>query len=406
VNFPFFVAKRYYFSRQSRSVINLITWIAVIGLAVSTAAMSIVLSAFNGIESLVHDLYSDFDPEITIESKKGKTFNYNFISHQDLHQIDGVQSVSPVIEEIVIIKHENKWVNGLIYGLDSTFLEAIKIQKHILDGSFEGQLSGNKAIIGAGLLNKLNGAIFTENLEQIIVYAPSRNAKIMRSANPFTSANFQLLASCNYNREVNAQSLLIDVKKAAELLNYGDDVTRIAIAIQQNKNIERIKNDIQQLVGTDFLVKTHLEKNELIYKTSKIEKLIVFFILIFIFILATFNMVASLTMLFIDKKPTLKTLMAIGLTEKGVFSIFFYQGLLITFSGVLIGLIIGYAAIATQYFGEFLILPNGGGDAFPVRASLTDFFLIMLVTLIVGYISSWLSVRFLVKRFMREKTSV
>jgi lipoprotein-releasing system permease protein len=114
VNFPFFVARRYYFSKQSRSIINLITRVAVVGLAVSTAAMVIVLSAFNGIEAMVHDLYSDFDPEITIEPVNAKTIDYAFLPIDAIQAVTGVSSTSGIIEEIIIIKHENKWVNALL----------------------------------------------------------------------------------------------------------------------------------------------------------------------------------------------------------------------------------------------------------------------------------------------------
>jgi len=402
VNFPFFAAKRYYFSRKSGSIINIITRIAIVGLAVSTAAMIIVLSAFNGIESLVHDLYSDFDPEITIASKKGKTIDASFIPIQEIERVEGVEQTARIIEEIVIIKHETKWVNALLYGVDSNFFSTIRIQEHISQGSYENSLATNEAIIGVGLLNKLDGIIFSGNPERVLVYAPARDAKLMRSTNPFRSQHFSLTASINYNREVNAQTLIVPLKTAADLLNYSNDVTRIAVALKQDAKLEHVRNEIQQIVGDDFLVKTHLEKNELIYKTSKIEKIIVFFILVFIFILATFNMVASLTMLFIEKKPNLKTLLAVGLTEKGLFTIFFFQGLLISFSGIVIGLILGYSILAIQFFGKVLILPNSGGDAFPVVMYLNDLWMIILITTTVGLVSSWLPVRYLVKKFVRE----
>lgn len=402
MNFPFFVAKRYYFSKHSKSIINIITWIAVIGLAVSTAAMTIVLSAFNGIEAMVHELYSDFDPEITVESKKGKTINYNFIPVEAIENVPGVKQTSRVIEEIVIIKHENKWVNAQIYGVDSNLLGTIQIDKHISQGDFKEPLKINEAIIGVGLLRKLDGIIFTGNPERVLVYAPSRDAKIMRSKNPFRSTHFFLTAEMNYNREVNAQTLIVSLEAASDLLSYDNDITRLAVELEKGSDIEKTQRLIQEAVGDEFIVKTHLEKNELIYKTSRIEKIIVFFILVFIFILATFNMVASLTMLFIDKKENLKTLSAIGLQQNEIFKIFFFQGLLITFSGIVIGLIIGYSTLSIQFFGKVIILPNSGGDAFPVVMYLNDAILILAITFSVGIVSSWLPVRFLVKKFDKE----
>ena len=398
MNFSFFVAKRYYFSKQSKSIINIITRIAILGLMVSTAAMVIVLSAFNGIESLVHDLYSDFDPHITITSKKGKTVNADFIPIDEIQNIDGVSHISKQIEEIVIIKHGNKWVNGTLLGVEPVFYEMIKLKDHLIQGHTLSKEYKKSSYIGIGLLNKLDGIIFESNPERILVYAPSRDAKIMRSSNPFKSDAFLIDASVNYNREVNSSFLIVPLEAASDLLGYEKDITRLAVNVNDLGNLEKIREEIALLLGSDFEIKTHLEKNELIYKTSKIEKIIVFCILIFIFALATFNMVASLTMLFIEKTPNLKTLKAIGLTERGIFSIFFKQGLLISGSGIVLGLLFGYIIVSIQFFGAFLTLPNSGGEAFPVVMSVTDSLLIVGVTGIIGVLSSWLPVSYLVRK--------
>lgn len=360
--------------------------------------MVIVLSAFNGIESLVHDLYSDFDPHITITSKKGKTVNADFIPIDEIQNIDGVSHISKQIEEIVIIKHGNKWVNGTLLGVEPVFYEMIKLKDHLIQGHTLSKEYKKSSYIGIGLLNKLDGIIFESNPERILVYAPARDAKIMRSSNPFKSDAFLIDASINYNREVNSSFLIVPLKAASDLLGYKKDITRLAVNVNDLGNLEKIREEIALLLGSDFEIKTHLEKNELIYKTSKIEKIIVFCILIFIFALATFNMVASLTMLFIEKTPNLKTLKAIGLTERGIFSIFFKQGLLISGSGIVLGLLFGYIIVSIQFFGAFLTLPNSGGEAFPVVMSVTDSLLIVGVTGIIGVLSSWLPVSYLVRK--------
>ena len=402
MNFPFFVARRYYFSKQSRSIINLITRVAVIGLMVSTAAMVIVLSAFNGIEAMVHDLYSDFDPEITIEPANAKTIDYSFIPVDQIQQVKGVTATSGVIEEIIIVKHENKWVNALLWGVDSSFFSTIALENHIVQGDSTPSLQSGHAFIGAGLLNKLDGVIFTGNPSRVLVYAPSRDAKITRASNPFRSQPFVLNASLNYNRELNAELLLVNRADAAELLRYGNDITRLAVHLDGSRSVKYVKNELMELLGSDFKVKTHLEKNELIYKTSQIEKIIVFCILVFIFVLATFNMVASLTMLFIEKKPNVRTMQAFGLNVGDLTKVFFYQGLLITASGIAGGLVLGYLVVSIQVFGEVLILPNSGGEAFPMVATIYDLLQILGATLLIGALSSYVPVRLLVKRFIQE----
>jgi lipoprotein-releasing system permease protein len=402
VNFPFFVARRYYFSKQSRSIINLITRVAVIGLMVSTAAMVIVLSAFNGIEAMVHDLYSDFDPEITVEPANAKTIDYSFIPVDQIQQVKGVAATSGVIEEIIIVKHENKWVNALLWGVDSSFFSTIALDDHIVQGDSIPFLQPGHAFIGAGLLNKLDGVIFSGNPSRVLVYAPSREAKITRASNPFRSQPFVLNASLNYNRELNAELLLVNRADAAELLRYGNDITRLAVHLDGSRSVKRVKQELMELLDADFTVKTHLEKNELIYKTSQIEKIIVFCILVFIFVLATFNMVASLTMLFIEKKPNVRTMQAFGLNVGDLTKVFFYQGLLITVSGIAGGLVLGYLVVSIQVFGEVLILPNSGGEAFPMVATVYDLIQILGATLLIGALSSYIPVRLLVKRFIQE----
>lgn len=402
MNFPFFVARRYYFSKQSRSIINLITRIAVIGLMVSTAAMVIVLSAFNGIEAMVHDLYSDFDPEITVEPANAKTIDYAFIPVDQIRQVKGVAATSGVIEEIIIVKHENKWVNALLWGVDSSFFSTIALENHIVQGDSTPSLQSGHAFIGAGLLNKLDGVIFTGNPSRVLVYAPSRDAKITRASNPFRSQPFVLNASLNYNRELNGELLLVNRVDAAELLRYGNDITRLAVHLDGSRSVKHVKKELMELLGSDFTVKTHLEKNELIYKTSQIEKIIVFCILVFIFVLATFNMVASLTMLFIEKKPNVRTMQAFGLNVGDLTKVFFYQGLLITVSGIAGGLVLGYLVVSIQVFGEVLILPNSGGEAFPMVATIYDLLQILGATLLIGALSSYVPVRLLVKRFIQE----
>jgi lipoprotein-releasing system permease protein len=282
------------------------------------------------------------------------------------------------------------------------FFSTISLEKHIVQGDSTPSLQSGHAFIGAGLLNKLDGVIFTGNPGRVLVYAPSREAKITRASNPFRSQPFVLNASLNYNRELNAELLLINRSDASELLRYGNDITRLAVHTTGSRSVKRIKEDVQQVVGKDFLVKTHLEKNELIYKTSQIEKIIVFCILVFIFVLATFNMVASLTMLFIEKKANIRTLQAFGLNENDLRNVFFYQGLLISASGILLGLVLGYLIVSIQLFGNVLILPNSGGEAFPMVVSWLDLTQILIFTLLIGALSSYIPVRLLVNRYLYE----
>lgn len=399
MNFSLFVAKRYFFAKQSKSIIQIITWIAVLGLAVSTAAMVIVLSAFNGIESIVHKLYSDFDPQITIEAKNSKTFDAHFFPWERLENNPDIEQHFKLIEEVVVIKKRDKIAYATLLGAEAGFFDAVQMDQHIKQGEPMGNLGKSDAIMGLGLMAKLDFYVFEGNPERIQIYAPVRDAKIGPTRTPFKHQAFFVVSGMSYNKEVDNQFLMVNFDEAQKLLNYKNDLTRIGVQLKNPKNQESVKRRLQLDLGEDFLVKTNLEKNELIFKTSKVEKIIVFFILIFIFILSSFNMVASLTMMFIEERKDMTTLSAVGLSEKGVFFIFFKLGLIINFFGILLGLFFGYVVVMAQKYGGLLEMPNAFGDAFPVEFQLNDFLLIILLTTLVGLVSAYLPVKYLVKKW-------
>ena len=373
--------------------------ISVFGISISTAALVILLSAFNGIEDMVIKLYSDFDPDITIRSAKAKTFNQDFIDLEALHQIDGVQSISRALEEVVILKHEQKWVHAKILGVDSTFLTMAKMDEHLIDGEtilYEEPL----AIFGAGLLDKLDGYIPSGNFsrEMITFHVPLREGKIRPGKNPLNIRIVGVSSRVNYNREVNYQYVVVPYSLANELLQYDTDVTALFISAKSGENLQRLKAKIQNYLGLDFEVKTNFEKNELIFKTSQTERMIVFFILIFIFILSSFNLIASLAMLFVEKKKDISSLYAMGATKKTIFQVFFFEGLMISGRGVVIGLILGYAvAFAQLYFG-ILEMPNSGGDFFPMKTTWSDAFFIVVSVSLLGFLASYLPTKYLVEK--------
>ena len=180
------------------------------------------------------------------------------------------------------------------------------------------------------------------------------------------------------------------------MLGYENDITAVYVATKTNADLEKVKEEIQLKLGSDFDVKTHLEKNELIYKTSKSEKLIVIAILVFVFILAAFNLVASLTMLYIEKKKNIVTMQSFGANESFIFRIFFYEGLLIAFKGIIYGILIGVAVCLLQLYGELLVLPNTNNQPFPIELSLVDGLFVLTLVSILSVLASYFPVKYLV----------
>lgn len=401
-----FIAKRYLKSKKSKNVINWITRISVVGILICTAALVILLSAFNGIENMVVKLYTDFDSDITVRSTKGKTFDQTFIDTTIFAETEGIISVSRALEEVVILKHEKKWVNARMIGVDEIFVDMAKVSDgHLVDGIpyLYDDYGTPLTLIGASLLDKLDGFVPESHIKENIVFnVPLREGKVRPGKNPLSVKNVGVAGRINYNNEVNAQFALIPYDLAKELLKYENDITAFYIDVDDEYDVEDVKENLQAKLGSDFKAKTNFEKNELIFKTSKSERIIIIVILIFIFILASFNLIASLTMLYLEKKPNVSTLFGMGATKKTIFQIFFFEGLMIAGRGIVFGLILGYALVSAQYFGEFIQMPGTNGEPFPVVMTVSDGLLIIVLVSVLGFLASYLPVKYLVRKQSNE----
>lgn len=381
-------------------MINLITRISVIGITTITASLIILLSAFNGIEQMIEKLYSEFDTDITIRVKEGKRFNDSRINMEAIRNTDGVANLTRALEEVVILKHEKKWANANLLGVDSSFLEITHTSEHMVDGDAVLRKKGKDyALIGASLLDKLEGFI-PENAghESLICYAPKNNLKIRPGRSPFIQKVVKLSGRVNYNREVNMSTFIMPFDLAKEVLNSGSQLSAIYVDAAEGVSNETLKERLMEVVGPDFDVKTNFEKNELIYRTSKSEKVIVLIILLFIFVLAAFNLVASLTMLFVEKLQNIKTMNAFGANRGMIFNIFFLEGLLISFKGIFFGFIIGYAICFAQIKYALVTMPNSGGEAFPVSLNVGDGLLIFFLVAALSTLFSFMPVKYLIRK--------
>lgn len=380
-------------------MINLITRISVVGIATITAALVILLSAFNGIEKMIEQLYSEFDPDVTVRASVGKSFSENRLNLEELKKIDGVRNVSRVLEEIVILKHEDKWVNANLYAVDSTFLTMSGVSSHMIDGVPMLEDGGASfGLVGATLLDKLDGFIPGVGHETVILYAAKKELKIRAGRNPFKTDIIKLNGRFSYNKEINSQTILLPLPKGQELLDSDSRLTAVYFDVDPDIGNEMVKNQLQEVLGDDFTVKTNYEKNELIYKTSKSEKLIVLFILLFIFVLAAFNLVASLTMLFVEKLENMKAMVAFGASKNFLFRLFFYEGMLISGRGITLGMVLGYLVCFLQLRYHLLLMPNSGGEPFPISVTWMDAFFILFLVVVLAVIFTVIPVRFLIKR--------
>lgn len=373
---------------------------SVIGIAAITTALIILVGAFNGIESMVERLYSDFDPDVIIRSEKGKTFSEDAIKKESLLAIPGVLHVHRVVEETVYLKHQKKGTNARMLGVDSLFLTDCNMQKHLVEGSASFSINGRPAAIaGAGVLNAVDGYISTlEGTEEIQLYSPLRDASISRRKSPFKVLPLAVVGSMNFNREVNNEYILMPFELAREQLNYEKDLTALFVSLKPGASPQEIQLAIKEKLGGSFSVKTAAEKNELIFKTSQSEKKIVIVILVFVFILAAFNLIASLTMLYIEKSDNIETFYRIGAKRSFIFSIFFTEGMLIAMKGIVYGVVLGVGICLVQWNWAVLEMPNSGGEAFPIAFTWNDGVLIASLVLGLSAIMSFAPVYYMVYR--------
>jgi lipoprotein-releasing system permease protein len=399
INVPYYIAKRYLSTRKKKNAIHWITRVSVIGIAVTTAALIILLSAFNGIESMVKKLYSDFDPDITVRSSSAKTLFENQIDTFVFKSNIKIQSFHPALEEVVVLKHEKKWVNANLVGVPNLFLQNAKVESHMVDGFPVLQENGEPlALIGASLLDKLEGYIPSVGYETILLYAPKRDMKMKLGNNPFNTRNIKLSGRINYNREVNSESIVVPLHLAKELYGFDTEVSAWYIKLKNAEDMSLVQVELQEKLGSDFRVRTSYQKNELIYQTSKTEKRIVILILLFIFIIAAFTLVAALTMLYIEKKDNMMTLESMGADDRFMFRLFFYEGILIAGKGIFFGFILGYLVCGVQLWFNLLQMPNSNGEPFPITLAWSDALLIFSMVGTLAFLASYLPAKFLLRK--------
>jgi len=403
VNTSFFIAKRYLFSKKSQNVINLISSISVVGITISTAAMVIVLSAFNGIEGLVLTLFNSFESDIKIEAAHSKTFNKTFIN-QAIFQDPDIVNYSEIIEETVIIKNQEQFTFGTIKGVQNSFLDIVKMDDYIIDGqSILKDSQGPFGLVGVGALQNLNGYIYQVEgqYDYFTVFSPNRNEKIKRnSTSAFEMSKIPIAGTFSFNNTIDASYLIVPIDYAAKVLGYDKDITAIELDFNDDQDLQKKKKEIQEKIGNDFTIKTAYEQNELMFKTSQSERLMTTILLGFIFFLGTLNMIATMAMLIIEKKNNLNTLISMGAETHQLQKVFFYVGLLINGLGLIIGLLLGYLISFAQIKFGLLKMEGGMIDYFPMEVLWSDLLMILFITIIIGTLAAYIPSKLLIKKLV------
>lgn len=397
-----YIARKYFFSRKSQSVINITSGISVLGIFVATAAMVIVLSGFNGIESLVKDLYSRFDPDITFTPTYGKTFNSSNVDFKKIKEIEGVAYAYPVIEEITMVKHDDQYVFATMKGVDKEYFEAGVLGDTIFDG--EAKIDDyNSAILGYAIQGKLQVAANDMYDNKIKVYGLLRSEKLSKNnQEAFKPQDAYVRGVFSINPEFDNQYFIVSLDFARSLLEYENDYTKFEVQVEEGADPFEVKLKVLEILNGEFHGKTRYELNELIFKTNETEKWMVFLILGFIMVISTFNIIASLSMLILDKQKDIKTLISLGASKLLVKRIFILEGLMINFLGAALGGLVGFLVCWAQIKFHLITMENSVSDYWPVIIKGQDVLMIFCTVLIIGIASSYLPVNYLVRRHFNK----
>ena len=397
MNLAGFIAKRYLFAKKSHNVINIISAISAIGMAVGTAALIIILSVYNGFDSLIKSMMGNVEPDLLITPATGKVFVPEGDTYDWIYDQPSVKNMCCVLQEQVFINYDNQQGLAIAKGVDWIYEEESPLRDHIREGNLtlhRGDVP--LAAVGAGLAYEMG--INPRFISPIEIYFPSRTDRISM-ANPTASLkDIDVWPSCTFavSSDIDSRLMILPIEKMRELLDYTDEVSAIEIRVTEGtdtKEIARLQKEISERLGTGFKVKDRFQQNESLYKMMKYEKAAIYMILIFVIIIIAFNIFGSLSMLIIEKKDDIQTLRSLGAQEKIIKRIFVLEGWMISLVGMASGLIVGVGfSLLQQHFGFIKMPGHFLVQAYPVILSPWDILLTAAGVTIIGYLIALLPV--------------
>lgn len=406
MNLSLYIANRYLFSKKSHQVINIISGVAIVGIALATAAMICTLSVFNGFQSLVAKQFTAFDPDIKITAAKGKSFLGDSPEIAKVTALNGIHTVSFGVEDKALVVHSGKQVMATVKGVDSGFTRLTSIEDVLYgDGEFILQDSMNSyAVMGAELLRELGCGI--HSAAPLEVYAPNRGKKINLTmpARNFKKEQLHLpgLIFAVNQPKYDAAYIITSIDFARKLFRRnGNEATYMDIKAVEGTDIATLKKDIAASLGEGYTIQDRYEQQNDIYRVMQIEKLISYIFLAFIMLVACFNIVGSLSMLIIEKRDNMETLRSMGAERNTISNIFVYEGIIISAIGAVAGVAGGLALCLLQQHCGVLSMGDAGSfvvDSYPVEVHLNDVVTTFITVLAVGVTAVWLPVRILTRK--------
>jgi len=349
LNFPLYIAKRYLFSKSSNNTINIITFIAAIGVVVGTLALFIVLSGFSGLRSFSSSFLKTSDPDIKITSIKGKSYYFNNDIQKILKTQKGIISFSKVIEERAFFEYNKKTHIAYIKGVDTNYVNVNTIDTTVYLGTWLDSKIPQGVVVGNGISNILSVGVF-DFIEPLKIYVPKPGkGYISNPKNAFNKINTQPIGIFALTDELDKKFTFVSLELAQELLSYSpQQISAIEIKVQNLDKRPEIVAELKNKLGSNFKIQTREQLNAVFYKMLNTENLASYLIFTLILIIALFNVIGAIIMMILDKKDNLKTLYSIGATIKEIKQVFVLQGFMLSLFGLFIGLSVGVILVLLQ----------------------------------------------------------
>ena len=377
MNVPLLIARRYFRSKNKRNIISIISNISMIGVAVGTAALIIVLSVFNGLEDLVRTLYGKSDPNLVISARKGKAFPVDTVLLTRLRAAPGVGLLTEVIEDNALLQYHDRQMVVKMRGLSDNYFGQSGIDSSLREKDHRLRRDGlDFAIVGAGVQHELSITL-NNRLAPLKMLYPRHAGRKTLSMNPDQAFNEQELFAGDVfliEQHMDDSYIFVPLDFAQRLLGYGDRRTALYVKVSESFRIEDVKNELRKILGPDFTVLDSDEQHVSLLKAIKVEKLFVFITFAFILLIASLNIFFSLSMLVIDKKKDIAVLQAMGASQQAIRRTFLLVGAIVAFVGAAFGLVFGVSiCFLQQQFGLVSMgMATSVVDSYPVKMQLSD----------------------------------
>lgn len=401
MNLSFFIARRYVFSRKNQNVVNLISGISAFVIGFVTLSMVFVLSAINGIENLIDQLYTSFDSEIFIYPKTGKTYPSGLIPIDEIKNMPEVLAISPVLEDAVLVEYGDQRQIAKLKAMEPDYLAYTGLDSMLVYGSFSLMTDNTpQALIGYGLKYYLG--IPGNPILPLKIYAPKRGKSIKKhKQSSFKNLPIHMGGAFSISVEFDSKYIIVPFSFAENLFGRVNEVSAYELRLSKTADKNEVAKKLEAiLVGKNLHVITRDQKNAIIYQTTQSEKWASYAIITFVMLIAIFNVIASLTMLILEKRKDINSLKAMGADSSLIRKIFFYEGILINVFGAVSGLILGIALVILQQYFQFIPLAGSIVDYYPMELRLSDIIIILATVLFMGAISTYLPVKILSKRYL------